>query len=117
MAERGKTKTTQGDCAGTLLCTTCLCFTVFFISSLSAISVLGNIIIIIISSVTLLFEKREIHLGLKFTWRGLSINLIFFPLQNMKTNDSGPVTRAQLKAASMPRSKSPPPVSRKVTRY
>ena len=75
------------------------------------------IIIIIISSVTLLFEKREIHLGLKFTWRGLSINLIFFPLQNMKTNDSGPVTRAQLKAASMPRSKSPPPVSRKVTRY
>lgn len=42
VAERGKTKTTQGDCAGTLLCTTCLCFTVFFISSLSAISVLGN---------------------------------------------------------------------------
>lgn len=35
-------------------------------------------IIIIISSVTLLFEKREIHSGLKFTWRGLSINLIFF---------------------------------------
>lgn len=36
------------------------------------------IIIIIISSVTLLFEKREIHVGLKFTWRGLSVNLIFF---------------------------------------
>lgn len=36
------------------------------------------IIIIIISSVTLLFEKREIHAGLKFTSRGLSINLIFF---------------------------------------
>ena len=39
---------------------------------------LAIIIIIIISSVTLLFEKREIHVGLKFTRRGLSINLIFF---------------------------------------
>lgn len=48
---------------------------------------------------------------------GIKYKSHFFPLQNMKTNDSGPVTRAQLKAASMPRSKSPPPVSRKVTRY
>lgn len=117
VAERGKTKTTQGDCAGTLLCTTYLCFTVFFISSLSTISVLGNYYYYYYFICYFVVWKKRNSRRIKIYVERIKYKSHFFPLQNMKTNDSGPVTRAQLKAASMPRSKSPPPVSRKVTRY
>ncbi|RMX60002.1 hypothetical protein pdam_00001163 [Pocillopora damicornis] len=58
-------------------------------------------------------KDKEMEMQAKMWQKEEKLRQLKEIVQNMKTNDSGPVTRAQLKAASMPRSKSPPPVSRK----